>query len=82
MSFPGPDELGRGLVVLPGAAVPAPFGEAPRLTIDEAVLASPQVMEAMAAVLHEAWAERRRMVIELAVPLEALRAPEVELRPP
>ena len=82
MSFPGPDELGRGLVVLPGAAVPAPFTEAPRLTIDEAVLASPQVMEAMAAVLHESWAERRRVVIELAVPLETLRAPEAERRPP
>jgi DNA helicase-2/ATP-dependent DNA helicase PcrA len=82
MSFPGPDELGRGLVVLPGAAVAEPFADAPRLTIDEAVLGSPQVSEAMAAVLHEAWAERRRVVIELAVPLETLRAPEVERRPP
>ena len=82
MSFPGPDELGRGLVVLPAAEVPAPFAEAPRLTIDEAVLGSAQVMGAMAAVLHEAWTERRRIVIELAVPLETLRAPEVERRPP
>jgi DNA helicase-2/ATP-dependent DNA helicase PcrA len=82
VSFPGPDELGRGLVVLPGSAVAAPFTEAPRLTIDEAVLESPQVMKAMAAVLHEAWADRRRVVIELAVPAEALRAPEVERRPP
>ena len=82
MSFPGPDELGRGVVVLPGGAAAAPFAEAPRLTIDEAVLASPQVSAAMAAVLHEAWAERRRVVIELAVPLETLRAPEVERRPP
>jgi DNA helicase II / ATP-dependent DNA helicase PcrA len=82
VSFPGPDELGRGVVVLPGGAVAAPFAEAPRLTIDEAVLASPQVSAAMAAVLHEAWAERRRVVIELAVPLETLRSPEVERRPP
>jgi DNA helicase-2/ATP-dependent DNA helicase PcrA len=82
VSFPGPDELGRGLVVLPGAAVEAPFSEAARLTVDEAVLASPQVMEAMAAVVHEAWGERRRIVIELAVPLETLRAPEAERRPP
>lgn len=82
MGFPGPDELGRGLVVLPGAAVAAPYADAPRLTIDEAVLGAPQVMEAMAAVLHEAWAERRRVVIELAVPPETLRAPEVERRPP
>ncbi|MEW6476427.1 MAG: ATP-dependent DNA helicase UvrD2 [Actinomycetota bacterium] len=82
MTFPGPEELGRGLVVLPGAAVPAPFAEAPRVTIDEAVLGSPPVVAAMAAVLHEAWDERRRIVIELGVPLEALRAPEVERRPP
>ena len=82
MSFPGPDQLGRGLVVLPGATVAAPFDEAPRLAIDEAVLESPQVMEAMAAVLHEAWAERRRVVVELAVPVEALREPEVDRRPP
>jgi DNA helicase II / ATP-dependent DNA helicase PcrA len=82
VTFPGPEELGRGLVVLPGAAVPAPFAEAPRVTIDEAVLGSPPVVAAMAAVLHEAWDERRRIVIELGVPLEALRAPEVERRPP
>src|SRR5688500_5306473 len=39
-------------------------------------------MEAMAAVLHEVWAERRRIVIELAVPPETLRAPEADRRPP
>ena len=82
MSFPGPVEFGRGLVVLPGAEVPAPFADAPRLVIDEAVLASPQVMAAMAAVLHEAWDGRQRVVIELAVPPETLRAPEAESRPP
>jgi ATP-dependent DNA helicase UvrD/PcrA len=82
VSFPGLEELGRGLVVLPGEAVPDTFAEAPRLTIDEEVLGSPQVMEAMAAVLHEAWVERRPVVIELAVAVEALRAPEVERRPP
>jgi len=82
VSFPGPEELGRGLVVLPGAAAPAPFDDAPRLMIDEAVLGSPQVMEALAAVLQEAWVERRRVVVELAVPLETLREPEVERRPP
>jgi len=82
VSFPGPEELGRGLVVLPGAAVPAAFADAPRVTIDEAVLASPQVTAAMAAVLHEAWDGRRRIVVELAVPLEVLRAPEAERRPP
>ncbi|MDQ1503423.1 MAG: ATP-dependent helicase UvrD/PcrA, partial [Actinomycetota bacterium] len=82
MTFPGPEELGRGLVVIPGTAVPAPFEAAPRLVIDEAVLGSPQVTAATAAVLHEAWIERRPVVIELAVSVDALRAPEAEARPP
>ena len=82
MSFPGPDELGRGLVVLPGAAVPAPFAEALRVTVDESVLGSPEALAATAAVIHEAWDGRRRVVVELAVPVDALRAPEVEHRPP
>ncbi|MGH9010102.1 MAG: ATP-dependent helicase, partial [Acidimicrobiia bacterium] len=68
--------------MLPGTAVAPPFAEAPRLTIDDAVRESPQVLAAMAAVLHEAWAERRRVVVELAVPVDALREPEVERRPP
>jgi DNA helicase-2/ATP-dependent DNA helicase PcrA len=82
VTFPGPDQLGRGLVVPPGAAVPPAFTGAPRLTIDDGVLASPQVTAAMAAVLHEAWDERRRIVIELGVPPEDLRAAETERRPP
>ena len=82
MSFPGPEELGRGLVVLPGASAPAPFAAAPRVTVDAAVLESLPVMAATAAVLHEAWDERRRVVVELGVPLGALREPEVERRPP
>jgi DNA helicase II / ATP-dependent DNA helicase PcrA len=82
VSFPGPEELGRGLVVLPGAAGPGAFANAPRVTIDEAVLASPEGAAATAAVLHEAWDGRRRVVIELDVPLETLRAPEAERRPP
>jgi hypothetical protein len=82
VTFPGPEALGRGLVVLPGAAVPEPFGAAPRVVVDENVLASAPASAATAAVLHEAWNERRRIVIELAVPLEALREPEAEHRPP
>ncbi len=82
MTFPGPDELGRGLVVPAGTAVPPAFADAVKITVDEAALASPAVLSAMAAVLHEAWDERRRVVVELAVSPDALRAPEVEKRPP
>jgi DNA helicase-2/ATP-dependent DNA helicase PcrA len=82
MTFPGPDELGRGLVVPAGTAAPPAFADAVRVTVGEAVLASPPALSAMAAVVHEAWDERRRVVVELAVSPEALRAPEVEKRPP
>jgi DNA helicase-2/ATP-dependent DNA helicase PcrA len=78
-NFPGPDELGRGVVVLPDADVPAPFRDAPHVLIDDAALAAPA---AAAATLHEAWSERRRVVVELAVAADAVRDPEVERRPP
>ncbi|MGH9041030.1 MAG: ATP-dependent helicase, partial [Acidimicrobiia bacterium] len=73
MSFPAPDLLGRGIVVLPGAPVPPPFASAPRVVVDDAALARPADT---AGVLHEAWTQRRRVVVELAVPAEALREPE------
>jgi DNA helicase-2/ATP-dependent DNA helicase PcrA len=82
MTFPGPEALGRGVVVPPGAAAPAPFGDAPRVVVDEAVLASPAALAATAALLHESWSGRRPVVVELGVPVEALRAAEVERRPP
>ena len=87
MTFPGPEELGRGLVVLPGSPLPptpagAAFADAVRVTVDEAVLTSPAALAAMTAVLHQAWDERRRVVVELAVPPEVLRNPEFEPRPP
>ncbi|HZQ78905.1 MAG TPA: ATP-dependent DNA helicase UvrD2 [Acidimicrobiia bacterium] len=82
MTFPGPEALGRGVVVLPGAAPPPPFRDAPRVVVDDAVLASPAATAAAAALLHESWEGRRRVVVELGAPVEVLRAPEVERRPP
>ena len=79
MSFPAPDTLGRGIVVLPGTPVPPPFAAAPRVVVDDAVLARPADT---ADVLHEAWTQRRRVVVELAVPAEALREPEQSLVAP
>jgi DNA helicase-2/ATP-dependent DNA helicase PcrA len=43
------------------------------VVIDDAVLAEPA---ATADLLQEAWTQRRRVVVELAVPAEALREPE------
>ncbi len=73
MTFPAPDALGRGLVVRPGTPVPPPFAAATKVVVDDAVLAEPA---ATADVLQEAWTQRRRVVVELAVPVEALREPE------
>jgi DNA helicase II / ATP-dependent DNA helicase PcrA len=79
VTFPGPDVLGRGLVIPPGAPVPPPFADVPRVVVDDAVLAAP---EGVGATLHDAWDRRRRVVVELAVPADALRAPEAEERAP
>jgi DNA helicase II / ATP-dependent DNA helicase PcrA len=77
--FPGPDALGRGVVVAPGAPAPRGFEHAPRVRVDDAVLAVP---DHVASLLHRRWLRRERVVIELAVDNAAAREPEVERRPP
>lgn len=78
-SFPGPSELGRGAVVLPGAPTPPGFEDVPRVVIDDAVLADPP---ATVDLLHRHWLGRHPIVIELAVDNDALRAPESIDLPP
>ncbi len=62
---PGPDELGRGVVVDAGGTVPTPWRDAERVVIDAAVVADPGPT---VAVLQDHAAARSRVVIELAVP--------------
>jgi len=78
MTTPGPPELGRGVVVLPGMAPPAPWEGCPRLVVGPETLADP---EAALETLQQAWFERRPVVVELAVDPTSLRAPEVCHRP-
>jgi DNA helicase II / ATP-dependent DNA helicase PcrA len=78
-SFPGPDVLGRNVVVDRGADTPPGFAQAPRLRIDDRVLDDPV---ATVAVLRARWLGRRRTVIELAVDNAAARAPESTDAPP
>jgi DNA helicase II / ATP-dependent DNA helicase PcrA len=78
-AFPGPAALGRGLVIEPGGAVPDAARDWPRRTIDGDALAEPD--EAVAE-LDTAWRERHPTVVELAVPLTALKQPETCQRPP
>ncbi|HEY4000055.1 MAG TPA: ATP-dependent helicase [Candidatus Xenobia bacterium] len=69
----GPDLLGRGIVVRPGASLPEPFPDAPRVRIDQTTLVKPSKT---IAALHDAWFDRRRIVIELHVPVDDLKLPE------
>lgn len=78
--YPGPPELGRGVVVLPGQDAPTGFpADAPRIVVDDVVLAHP---EPAVAALHHHWVTRTPVVIELAADNAAMRAPETDDRPP
>ena len=77
--FPGPEVLGRNVVVGPGAPTPTGYADARRLTIDDAVLADPA---ATVAVLRTRWLHRRRTVLELTADNDRLRAPETTDTPP
>jgi DNA helicase-2/ATP-dependent DNA helicase PcrA len=68
-----PAALGRGLVVRPGVEPPAGWADAPRIRVDDETAAGP---------LHEAWSQRRPVVVELAIDAGDLKASETDSRPP
>lgn len=61
---PGPNELGRGLVIPAGGNLPTPWRDAGRVIIDAGVIAQPE--ETVLRLITFA-AEGRRVVVELAV---------------
>ncbi len=79
MPFPGPPELGRGVVVRAGATVPTEWSGAPVIRVDEATLADPaDTVER----LHTAWAARQPVVIALGVDPARFREPQaIEAEP-
>ncbi len=79
MTFPGPDALGRGLVVVPGTDMPDGWEDVERVVVDEAALAEPGPAT---GTLHRAWSQRRRVVVELGLEADQLRKPESERRAP
>ncbi|HEY1650958.1 MAG TPA: ATP-dependent DNA helicase UvrD2 [Acidimicrobiales bacterium] len=78
MAMPGPPELGRGVVVLPGVAPPEPWKACPRVRIGHETLSDPV---GALELLQRAWFERQPVVVELAVDPQALREPELCHRP-
>ncbi len=79
MPAPGPASLGRAVIVEPGGAAPSAWASADRVLIDDAVLADPA---AAVGRLHDAWSQRRPLVIELVVDPARFREPEAFLAPP
>ena len=78
--FPdAPAALGRGVIVAPGAAAPERWDGVERVAVGAAELASPV---AVAAVLHQRWAAREPVVIELAVDPAEFREPQPVVDPP
>ncbi|MGI8756499.1 MAG: ATP-dependent DNA helicase UvrD2 [Acidimicrobiales bacterium] len=73
MPVPGPAALGRGVVINQSGAIPAPWITAEVVTVDDAGLADPG---ALVGRLHEAWATREPVVVELAVDPARFRSPE------
>ncbi len=74
----GPDALGRSLIVRPGQEAPGPWAAAPRLVIDEQVLADPGDI---VAELQPRWSARTRFVVELGIDLPPAPT-QVELAEP
>jgi len=72
VNAPGPDALGRGVVVADGAVPPAAWAGAPVVVVDESVLADPGPTVQR---LHAAWAGRERVVVDLHVDPVRFREP-------
>lgn len=79
MPFPGPVELGRGVVVDADQDVPAAWSHAPVVVIDAAALSDPA--DAVSR-LHAAWAGRQPVAVRLAVDPARFRAPPAVVAEP
>ncbi|MEX0796670.1 MAG: UvrD-helicase domain-containing protein [Acidimicrobiia bacterium] len=85
ISFPGPEELGRSVVVKPGSPAPEGWDGADRVTIDTPLLADPDRLEAVVIDAQRRYVQRTPTVYELGVPAaelnrtESLDADPVEL---
>jgi DNA helicase-2/ATP-dependent DNA helicase PcrA len=76
MTFPGPDALGRGVVVGVDDDVPPEMVGAPVVTIDAAALLDTAKTEVLVDRLHRSWVRRERLVVRWDVPPDALAVVE------
>ena len=72
MPVPGPAALGRSVITLAGAAIPAAWAGSAVVGVDESVWRDPAPTVGR---LHRAWAEREPVVIALAIDPATFREP-------
>ena len=77
MPFPGPPELGRGLVLESGPPPPE-FAGAPQTRIDDSLLSDEFRLAETVDRLHRLWASRSPHVVVLQADNNRLRRPEIE----
>lgn len=72
MGAPGPAELGRAVIVAAGSAAPEGWRDAPWIVVDDSSVEHPAEV---VGALHDAWATRSPVVIELAADPTRFRDP-------
>ncbi|MGF1618389.1 MAG: ATP-dependent DNA helicase UvrD2 [Acidimicrobiia bacterium] len=72
ISFPGPEVLGRSVVVKPGFPAPEAWADAERVTIDTALLVDPERLAAVVVDAQLRYVQRTPTVYELGVPAAEL----------
>ncbi len=82
MTWPGPVELGRGVVVRAGDAVPAAWSDVPVARIDADTLADAERLDILVQDLHRNWVSRTPGVVEWDAADDALAGPETYDDPP
>jgi DNA helicase-2/ATP-dependent DNA helicase PcrA len=82
MTWPGPEKLGRGVVVSGDGPPPPPWAAATEVVLDEASVTDPGRLNALVDGLHRRWVARSPVVVRWSVPDDALEVEEVETAPP
>jgi DNA helicase II / ATP-dependent DNA helicase PcrA len=82
VTAPGPESLGRSVVIAPGDGPPAPWANADRYLIDSELLADPQRLATTVDELQQRYVARDPVVYVLAVDPAVVAEPEYTDAPP
>jgi ATP-dependent DNA helicase UvrD/PcrA len=82
VTSPGPAELGRSVVVVPGGEVPSAWTDCDRVVVSSALLADPDQLSGMVNDLQRRYVRRIPTVFELGVSDTELNTPESTNLPP